>query len=112
MKLHADLNQRIAIDTNELPWIDSPTPGVQRRMLDRDGDEVARATSIVRYGPGSAFPTHTHGGGEEFLVLEGVFSDESGDYPAGTYVRNPIGSAHAPRSEEGCTIFVKLWQMV
>lgn len=112
MKLHADLSQRIAIDTNALPWIDSPTPGVQRRMLDRDGEEVARATSIVRYAPGSAFPTHTHGGGEEFLVLDGVFSDESGDYPAGTYVRNPIGSAHAPHSAEGCTIFVKLWQMV
>lgn len=112
MKLHADLHQRVVIRTRDLPWMDSPMPGVQRRMLDRDGEEVARATSIVRYAPGSQFPSHTHGGGEEFLVLDGVFSDESGDYPAGTYVRNPIGSAHAPHSAEGCTIFVKLWQMV
>jgi anti-sigma factor ChrR (cupin superfamily) len=64
----------------------------------------------VRYDPGSRFAAHTHGGGEEFLVLEGTFSDEFGDYPAGTYVRNPPGSRHAPFSRAGCTIFVKLWQ--
>jgi hypothetical protein len=79
-------------------------------MLDRIGDEVARATSIVRYAPHSRFAPHTHGGGEEFLVLEGIFQDEHGDYPAGTYVRNPPTSSHRPGSEPGCTIFVKLWQ--
>lgn len=79
-------------------------------MLDRIGEEVARATSIVRYAPNSYFSEHTHGGGEEFFVLEGVFSDEHGDYPAGSYVRNPIGSSHTPHSKEGCTIFVKLHQ--
>jgi hypothetical protein len=79
-------------------------------MLDRIGDEVARATSIVRYAPHSRFSSHTHGGGEEFLVLDGVFQDEHGDYPAGTYVRNPPTSSHTPGSEPGCTIFVKLWQ--
>lgn len=79
-------------------------------MLDRIGGEVARATSIVRYAPQSAFPEHTHSGGEEFIVLEGVFQDEHGDYPAGTYVRNPVGSHHVPGSATGCTIFVKLWQ--
>ena len=84
--------------------------GVDRRMLDRIGAEVARATSIVRYAKGSAFPEHTHSGGEEFIVLEGTFQDEHGDYPAGTYVRNPVGTHHIPRSDDGCTIFVKLWQ--
>ena len=79
-------------------------------MLDRSGGEVARATSIVRYAPGARFDRHVHGGGEEILVLEGVFSDESGDHPAGTYLRNPPGSAHAPFSREGCVLFVKLWQ--
>jgi len=79
-------------------------------MLDRVGGELARATSIVRYAEGSAFPEHTHSGGEEFIVLEGVFQDEHGDYPAGTYVRNPVGTHHIPRSDSGCTIFVKLWQ--
>ena len=79
-------------------------------MLDRVGDEVARATSIVRYEPGSQFSAHTHDLGEEFFVLDGIFSDEHGDYPAGTYVRNPPGSSHTPYTVEGCTIFVKLRQ--
>lgn len=111
MKLHADFSQRVVVSSPDLPWVDSPIPGVQRRMLERDGAEVARATSIVRYAPGSAFSVHTHGGGEEFFVLDGVFSDEAGDYPAGTYIRNPVGSTHTPSSQEGCTILVKLWQM-
>lgn len=111
MKLNADFTKRVVISTNDLLWQDSPMKGVQRRMLDRVGEEVARATTIVRYAPDSYFSAHTHGGGEEFLVLEGVFSDERGDYPAGTYVRNPVGSTHTPHSEAGCTILVKLWQM-
>ncbi|HEX8756569.1 MAG TPA: cupin domain-containing protein [Steroidobacteraceae bacterium] len=88
----------------------SPAKGVERRMLFRIGDEKARATSIVRYAPGSHFARHEHSGGEEFLVLEGTFQDETGDFPVGTYVRNPPGSGHAPGSSTGCTIFVKLWQ--
>lgn len=79
-------------------------------MLDRVGDEVARATSIVRYAADSRFDAHVHGGGEEIFVLDGVFSDERGDYPAGGYLRNPPGSSHAPFSREGCTLFVKLRQ--
>ncbi len=111
MNINADLSQRAVVRSEELPWVESPLPGVDRRMLERDGGEVARATSIVRYAPDSAFSAHTHGGGEEFLVLEGVFSDESGDFGPGMYVRNPPGSRHAPRSGPGCTIFVKLRQM-
>lgn len=111
MKLNADFSQRVAIDTESQPWVASPLPGVERRMLDRIGDEVARATSLVRYAPGSFFSPHEHGGGEEFLVLEGVFSDEHGDFGPGMYLRNPVGSSHKPFSREGCTILVKLWQM-
>jgi hypothetical protein len=110
MDLNADFTCRAAVHAASLPWQPSPTPGVERRMLDRIGGEIARATSIVRYTPSSRFPVHTHGGGEEFLVLEGVFSDEDGDFPAGSYVRNPPGSRHTPGSAPGCTIFVKLWQ--
>jgi anti-sigma factor ChrR (cupin superfamily) len=110
MLINADFTARVVVRPGDVDWTPSPTPGVERLMLDRIGDEVARATSIVRYAPGSSFPTHAHGGGEEFLVLDGVFSDEHGDYPAGTYVRNPIGSSHAPCSAEGCVIFVKLHQ--
>lgn len=111
MEVNADFSQRVVLDTNALDWIPSPLPGVDRRMLDRIGNEVARATSIVRYAPGSSFSAHTHSGGEEFLVLDGVFSDEHGDNGPGFYVRNPVGSAHTPSSAEGCTILVKLWQM-
>ena len=110
MKLHADFSKYVEINTNEMEWIASPAGGVDRKMLDRIGDEKARATSIVRYAADSAFPEHEHPLGEEFYVLEGVFSDEHGDYPAGTYVRNPDGTRHSPFSKDGCTIFVKLRQ--
>lgn len=110
MRLNADFSKRVVIDTNAMPWETSPMSGVHRRKLDRIGDEVARATSLVKYDPKSTFAPHTHGGGEEFFVLDGTFSDEHGDYPAGTYVRNPIGTTHTPRSDEGCVIFVKLHQ--
>jgi anti-sigma factor ChrR (cupin superfamily) len=111
MNLHADLRQRVVLDTSSQPWTSSPAPGVERRLLDRQGDEVGRATSIVRYAPGSHFPSHRHGGGEEIFVLEGTFSDGEGDYGAGTYLRNPVGTSHAPFSDGGCTLLVKLWQM-
>src|SRR5271165_3379234 len=110
MEINADFSKRIAVHAARLPWTPSPVKGVDRRMLDRIGDEAARATSIVRYAPHSHFSAHTHGGGEEFLVLYGVFQDEHGEYPAGTYVRNPPTSRHTPGSEPGCTLFVKLWQ--
>jgi anti-sigma factor ChrR (cupin superfamily) len=110
-EFNADFNQRAVVAApHPGSWVPSPLPGVHRHLLDRVGGEVARATSIVRYDPGSRFDRHVHGGGEEFLVLEGTFSDEQGDYPAGAYVRNPPGSSHAPYSREGCTLFVKLWQ--
>ena len=110
MQLNADFTQRAVVHAATLDWTLSPIAGVERRMLDRIGGEVARATSIVRYAPHSHFSSHTHEGGEEFFVLEGVFQDEHGDYPAGSYVRNPPTSAHTPASEPGCTILVKLWQ--
>lgn len=110
MDINEDFNKRVSMHTSEMPWVPSPMEGVDRRMLDRLGGEVARATTIVRYAAGSSFTAHTHTGGEEFFVLEGVFQDEHGDFPAGTYVRNPPTSFHTPRSDEGCTILVKLWQ--
>ena len=112
MKLNHDLNQRAFVNANQIDWLPSPLPGVERHMLERDGGEVVkRATTVVRYAPSSAFSPHVHGGGEEFLVLEGVFSDETGDFPKGAYVRNPPGSKHQPSSEHGCTILVKLAQI-
>ncbi len=110
MNLNADFSQRVVVHTDTVEWLISPMAGVHRRMLDRVGDEVARATTVVRYAPGSHFSPHAHTGGEEFVVLQGVFQDEHGDFPAGSYVRNPPTSRHTPGSDDGCVILVKLWQ--
>jgi anti-sigma factor ChrR (cupin superfamily) len=108
MQLNSDLSQRATVDANATAWIQAPVPGVLRRMLERDGAEVARATSIVRYEHGARFSQHAHEFGEELLVLDGDFADEFGSYGAGTYIKNPPGSSHAPHSAHGCTLFVKL----
>lgn len=109
--LHADPTLPALVHAAALPWDPSPAAGVHRRRIERTGGEVARLTSLVRYGPGSRFPEHRHGGGEEYLVLSGTFSDEQGDHRAGTYVRNGVGSRHSPFTDEGCVILVKLWWM-
>ena len=108
--LNMDFSQRIVIDTAAQDWLASPKPGVWRKPLAREEAERGHATSIVRYQAGAHFAEHGHPLGEEILVLEGVFSDHTGDYPAGTYFRNPAGFRHAPFSEEGCIILVKLHQ--
>ncbi|MHA1570343.1 MAG: cupin domain-containing protein [Alphaproteobacteria bacterium] len=110
MDINEDFAARVVMHGDGMAWQASPIAGVNRRMLDRIGDEVARATTIVRFDPGSAFSPHVHTGGEEFFVLEGVFQDEQGDFPAGSYIRNPPQSRHTPGSAPGCTILVKLWQ--
>lgn len=110
MNVNANFTQRATVHPASAQWIPSPMPGVERRMLDRIDDEVERATTIVRFAPGSTFSAHTHTGGEEYLVLEGVFQDEHGDFPVGTYVRNPPTSQHTPGAADGATILVKLWQ--
>ena len=108
--LNMDFNQKVVIETVLRDWTASPMPGVWRKPLAREDAERGHATSIVRYDPGARFSPHDHPKGEEILVLEGVFSDETGDYPAGTYFRNPEGFRHAPFSAEGCVLLVKLHQ--
>lgn len=108
--LNMDFNQRVVIHTATQDWVPSPMPGVWRKPLAREDVESGHATSIVRYDAGAQFRAHDHPKGEEILVLEGVFSDETGDYPAGTYFRNPRGFRHAPLSVDGCVLLVKLHQ--
>ena len=108
--LNMDFDRRVVVDTWQKDWLASPMAGVWRKPLAREEAERGHATSIVRYEPGARFSVHDHPKGEEILVLEGTFSDESGDYHAGTYFRNPEGFCHAPFSEPGCVILVKLHQ--
>ncbi|WP_028301931.1 cupin domain-containing protein [Oceanospirillum beijerinckii] len=108
--LNMDFSKRVVLDTRDQNWVASPMAGVWRKPLAREEAERGHATSIVRYEPGARFSPHDHPKGEEILVLEGTFSDESGDYPAGSYFRNPEGFRHGPFSEEGCIILVKLHQ--
>ncbi|HKJ82594.1 MAG TPA: cupin domain-containing protein [Mariprofundaceae bacterium] len=110
VNLNMDLAERVVIKAGDMAWRPSPAEGVERKPLARERAESGHATSIVRYAAGARFASHTHPQGEEIFVLDGVFSDESGDYPAGSYIRNPAGSSHAPYSEPGCTLFVKLGQ--
>ncbi|MDE4133283.1 cupin domain-containing protein [Phaeobacter sp. QD34_3] len=110
MRINADFTKRVAVHFDDTPWVPSPAAGVERKMLDRIGSEVARATTIVRFAPGSSFTAHTHDGGEEYFVLDGVFQDEDGDFPVGSYVRNPPTSRHTPAARDGATILVKLHQ--
>lgn len=105
--LNMDRSLRVAIETAGMPWEDSPAAGVQRKKLEREAAESGQVTSVVRYAPGSEFSAHTHPGGEEIFVISGVFADEQGTYPQGTWLRNPSYSRHQPFSLAGCTIFVK-----
>ncbi len=108
MQINTDHALRVVINTHEVAWTAAPVPGVHRRFLERDGEELARATAIVRYEKGAAFSSPTHEGGEEILVLEGTLIDEWGNYGPGTYLKNPAGTQPTPRSGSGCTLFVKL----
>ena len=117
MELNTNYSQRVVLDTHSLPWVASPQLLVERKLIERDGGEVARATSIVRYRAGAQFPSHVHDLGEEIFVLDGVFSDEHGQYAAGSYLRNPPGSSHHPGSRDGCSrsdfcisLFGKAWR--
>ena len=107
MQLHTDYSERVVLHSDAVIWTTSPVQGVMRKLLERNGTESAKATSIVSYAPGAWFSSHTHELGEEILVLDGVFEDEQGRYPAGSWIRSPHLSLHKPFSKEGCTIFVK-----
>lgn len=99
------------VHTRSMEWVASPAAGVWRKRLEHIGDvEKGRVTSLVRFDPGARFPRHGHPEGEEILVLDGVFSDEHGHYPKGRFLLNPAGFEHAPFSEQGCLLFVKLRQ--
>lgn len=108
MQINSDFTKRALVTPEQYKFVDSLLAGVSRMMLDRVGNEVARASSIVRYAPDSGYTGHTHGDGEEILVLEGVICDEFGQYSQGSWLRNPRYSRHTPFTlEQGAIIYVK-----
>ncbi|WP_051560105.1 cupin domain-containing protein [Marinobacterium jannaschii] len=109
--INGDLSKRVQLDASSMDWQPSPSGTVWRKRFHLVGEgESGQVTSLVRYDPGARFPSHPHPGGEEILVLEGIFSDQQGDWPAGSYLLNPEGFEHAPGSAEGCLLLVKLRQ--
>ena len=110
-QMNAEFSERAVCDTDAMEWQQSPVEGVWRKRMELSGPaEAGRVTSLVRFDAGTRFPAHDHPDGEEILVLDGVFSDEFGDHPKGTFMLNPEGTRHAPHSEQGCLLFVKLRQ--
>ncbi len=105
-----NFDHKVVINTELQSWQESPSKGVLRKPLAREEAEQGHATSIVCYQRGASFSEHGHPKGEEILVLNGVFSDHTGDYPAGSYIRNPPGFKHSPYSQHGCVLLVKLHQ--
>ncbi len=109
--INGDLSLRATEDTTQMDWSASPSGSVWRKRVHLVGPpESGQVTSVVRYEPNSTFRQHDHPEGEEILVLRGVFSDEYGDWPKGTFLLNPEGFRHAPFSKGGCVLFVKLRQ--
>lgn len=108
--LNMNFDEVAIVAAGTQPWVHSPADGIARVKLEREAEESGHVTSFVRFDAGASFPLHDHPQGEEIYVMQGTFSDENGDYPAGTYLRNPPGSRHTSFSREGCTIFVKLNQ--
>ena len=107
-----DFNKAVVVTPQDQQWVSSPAEGVSRVHLERVAAESGHTTSLVTLEPGSRFPQHGHPLGEELFVLSGTFSDEFGDYPMGSYIRNPPGSRHSPFTRDGCKLFVKLDQFL
>ena len=109
--INGDMSKYVCVDTKQMKWQESPSGTVWRKRLHLVGpSEAGQVTSLVMYEANSDFHAHSHPGGEEILVLGGTFSDERGDFTAGTYLLNPDGYEHTPFSKEGGLIFVKLRQ--
>jgi anti-sigma factor ChrR (cupin superfamily) len=95
----------VVIDTHTAEWPLQLAPGFEAMPLHEFKDELV---TMIRWAPNTPFKEHTHDGGEEVFVIEGCFSDEDGDYPAGTWLRNPDQSSHnAFTRDEGALLFLK-----
>ena len=95
--------EREVIDTTKAAWLQGMVPGLNVMPLMQQGSR----STLVKWAPQTFFNPHRHYSGEEIFVVNGVFEDEHGRYPTGSWIRSPHMSLHQPFSKEGCTIFVK-----
>lgn len=74
------------------------------------GGEGEPSVAVLAYEPGASVPRHRHIGLETIVVLDGVQSDENGDYGAGSVILNPVGSEHSVWSKTGCVVLIQ-WDL-
>jgi hypothetical protein len=99
--------RHVALETGKMPWQPSSAHGIaQKTLYDQAG--FSDVTRLERWAPGADPGAACYREGVEFFVLEGRFADDEGTYPSGSWLRLPAGARHHPRSETGCTLYVKL----
>ncbi len=105
-------SERVRVDSEALPWRDTPYAGVHWKKLAFDARPLEQgggaSAVLLRFAPGACYGAHRHPRGEQYLVLEGSLQDGGESYGKGSYVWLPPGSAHRPSSQEGCVLFVTL----
>lgn len=114
--VNADLEERAVVETAAMSWSPSPwIPGINRKFLDRYGNgQFVPSTSVVSFESGVRDPYHAHPHGEEYFVLSGTFTDHTGDYLPGFYVRHPMRWCHAPYVDvrnQDAVVWVKVSQV-
>lgn len=105
------MNPSLIVESDKIPWRDSPHAGVQWKKLSFDR-ETGESVVLLRFDPGASYGAHRHPAGERYFVLEGSLTDGGRRYGAGTYVHHDKGSVHQPTSPEGCQILVWLDQPI
>jgi anti-sigma factor ChrR (cupin superfamily) len=95
------------VNSGDLPWRETPYSGVLWKKLYFE-PESGHSAVLLKFEAGASYGAHLHPEGEEYLVLEGTLDDGGRTYGPGTYVHHPPGSVHAPTSEDGCLLFVRL----
>ena len=91
------------VETNDLPWKPTPTPGIDMKILLED-KESGLLTALFRWEPGTQLPLHEHIEIEQTYVLDGSIVDDEGEVRAGNYVWRPKGNRHLARSPNGALV--------
>lgn len=81
-------------------------PGVTAKLLSFDPTS-RRATTLLRFAPGTSYAPHRHTAVEELYVLDGGCSIAGREMTVGDYHRAEAGTVHQDTStDEGCLLLV------